>query len=304
MPWLPYHHDWKPAFQGGFGWRLHWFGRYGGHPAWSIPEARLAPDMIEFFFAEKNPCSARVNGRKFVMEAGDMLVVTSADEFSFAHDPARPNVHLSASLALSQPGAANVLLRHTYPRRSTMPDPARYIAEFEHVLNAMSGTTAFRDLAIAGALSQWLAYLLDVLRPHMGAGALDRGVKDRLLTSQAWANARLGGIITLAEWAASVKMNPVYFGRIFKRETGLKPMEWLGQRRLEMAAQCLSGTSKSIAAIAGDCGYSCPFYFSRQFRHHYGLAPSLYRRSSFGRNSGDPAKQVPARDPGRSSPAK
>lgn len=284
MRWLPYHHDWKLAFQGEFEWRLHWFGRYGGFADWSIDESRLAPDMISFFFVEKNSCWARVNGRRLAVRAGEMLVISGADEFSMGHDPARPHLSLSASLALAQRGVANVLLQRAYPRRHRVPDPRGYVAEFERVLAAMSGTSPFRDLAIAGALGQWLSYLLDALGPPLRGGATERGVVDRVLASQAWANARLGQVITLDDWAASVRLNPVYFGRIFKRETGLRPMAWLNQRRLEMAAQYLSGTAKTVGEIASECGYACPFYFSRQFRRHHGISPLRYRRTSFERD--------------------
>jgi len=284
MRQLPYHHDWKLAFQAEFGWRLHWFGRYGGSPDWSVPESRLAPDMVSFFFVEKNSCWVRINGREYTLEAGDLFVVSGADEFSYGHNPAQPHVSLSASLALTQRGLANMLLQRSYPRRFTMPNPARYVAEFERVLTAMSDTTAFRDLVIAGALTQWLAYLLQTLQPPLHATVSERGsVIDRLLTAQAWANARLSHVITLADWAAAVKLSPVYFGAIFKRETGFKPMEWLNQRRMEMAAQYLSGTSKTVTEIADECGFACPFYFSRQFRHHHGLSPRRYRQTSFER---------------------
>ena len=280
---LPYHHDWKFAFQGEWGWRLHWFGRYGGYAGWSVPKSRLAPDMISFFFVEKNSCWARVNGQKFILHAGDLLVISGADEFMFGHDAAHPHVSLSASLALSQRDAANVLLQRAFARRYTMPDPRRYMAEFDHVLAVMADTSPFRDLAIAGALAQWLAYLLNTLHPPLHAETGERHVVDRLLSAQAWANAHLGEVITLAEWAASVGLNPVYFGRIFKRESGLKPMVWLNQRRLEMAAQYLSSTNKPVVEIAAECGYASPFYFSRQFRRHHGLSPLRYRQTSFER---------------------
>lgn len=293
MRWQPYHHDWNLAFCSELGWRLHWFGRYGGYPEWSVDKSRLAPDMISFFFVEKNTCRARVNGRSFFLKTGDMLVISGADEFSLDHDAANPHVSLSTSLALTQRGTTNMLLQRSFPRRITLPDSQRYIAEFENVLAAMSDDTAFRDLAIAGALAQWLAYLLNTLQPPLRTATLERrGVLDRLLAAQAWANVRLAGVITLAEWASSANLNPVYFGRIFKRETGLKPMEWLGQRRLEMAAQYLSSTSKTVTEIAGECGYACPFYFSRQFRRHHGLSPLLYRRTSFERIAEKSAPQL------------
>lgn len=296
MSWEPYHQDWKPIFQGEFGWRLHWFGRFGGYADWAVPPSRLAPDMVTFFFVEKNSCWVHVNGCKYSLNPGDLLVISGADEFALGHDPQRPNVHLSASLALSQPGEANLLLRYVFPRRVTLPDPVRYVKECERVLSVMADPTPFRDLAIAGALAQWLASILTIFQPSLRVTTPERtGVVDRVLAAQAWANEHLADGITLTEWASAVFLNPVYFGRIFKRETGLKPMEWLGQRRLEMAAQYLSSTSKTVAEIAAECGYACPFYFSRQFRRHHGLSPRSYRRSSFERSRTPDRQRSPSK---------
>jgi AraC-like DNA-binding protein len=281
MAWRPYHHDWKLAYSGEQHWRIHWFGRYGGYPEWQGGVSRLAPDMISFLFIERNACRALVNGRKVNLKAGDLLVVSGADEFTLGHDPVRPHVGLSVALALPQGDAANILLHRGFKRRYTLPDPSRYVQEFEAVLRALASVAEFRDLQIAGALAHWLAYLLEALQPAARHDlAVDRSSVDRVLAAQAWAAGRLRSVITLTEWAASVKLGPVYFGRIFRRETGLRPMEWLNERRLETAAQYLSSTDKAVAGIAADCGYACPFYFSRQFRKHYGLAPLQYRNSS------------------------
>ena len=74
---------------------------------------------------------------------------------------------------------------------------------------------------------------------------------------------------------------PVYFGRVFKRETGLQPLEWLNQRRLQMASQYLSSTRKTISEIAAMRGFSDQFYFSRVFRRHFGQSPLRYRKARF-----------------------
>jgi AraC-like DNA-binding protein len=87
--------------------------------------------------------------------------------------------------------------------------------------------------------------------------------------------------VTLADWSRAVGLNQVYFGRIFKRETGLKPMEWLNQRRLQMACQYLSATRKSVSEIADLCGFASQFYFSRVFRRHFGQSPLEYRKARF-----------------------
>jgi len=292
MRWLPYHHDWKLLYRGEQ-WRVHWFGRYRSNPEWKISQARLAPDMVSFFFVEKSVCWGRVNGRKFTLKAGDMMVKSGADESSMTHDPAQPHTSLSASLALSRSGVVNALLQHNFKRIYTLADPDQYIQAFESVLTAMASTSPFRDLQIEGALANWLSYLLITLNPPLRrGGASDRSVVDNVLAAQAWAGNRIGSVITLSEWAASVKFSPVYFGHVFKQETGLRPMAWLNERRLETAAQYLAGTNKAVAEIAAACGYACQFYFSRQFRKHHGLSPRHYRKTSFERKHESPVKSA------------
>ncbi len=287
MRWLPYHHDWKLAYSGERKWRVHWFGRYVGFPEWKSGPFRRSPDMISFGFIERNTSWARVNGVKLPLKAGNLLVLSGADEFTIGHNPSRPHVSLSASLALSQGEEINTLLQRNFKRLYTLPNPGEYVQVFESVLTAMASTSPFRDLQIDGALAHWLAYLLNTLNPplHRG-GASNRSVVDNVLTAQSWAENRISSVITLHEWAASVKLGPVYFGRVFKRETGMRPMEWLNERRLETAAQYLTSTNKAVAEIATACGYACPFYFSRQFRKHHGLSPLRYRKSSFARKAG------------------
>lgn len=282
MAWLPYHHDWRLAFQTSLGLRVHWFDRYAGAPDWKIEKSRLAADMISFFFVERNGCWAVVNGQRWRLERGDLLMTLGGDEFYFGHNPAKPHVALCASLALEKGGMANALLCRKFQRCYRISKPERYVTEFEKVLAAFASTTPARDLLVSGALLQWLAFLMNELRPAMDRSfAEERGVVDKILLAETWANARLNKVITLAEWARAVGLNAVYFGRIFKRETGLRPMEWLNQRRLQLACQQLASTTKTVTEIAESCGFASPFYFSRVFRKLFDQSPMQYRQSQY-----------------------
>jgi len=281
MHWQPYHKDWKPLFQGELGLRVHWFGRYGGYAKWSVRPARLAADMVSFFFVEKSSCWAIVNNRRMVLRRGDLLVIRGGEQFSYGHDPARPHVSLSASLALRQGNVANLLLHRRFKRRYTWPNPAEFVREFEKVLRIKADKSRFQDMEMAGAVLEWLAGLLNRLRPPLlPAADAARDVVDRILVAEAWVVPRLSQVIMLADWARVAGFTPVYFGRAFKRETGLKPMEWLIQRRLQQARQQLVGTQQSVAEIAEACSFASPFYFSRVFKKHFGQSPSAFRTST------------------------
>jgi AraC-like DNA-binding protein len=280
MTGLPYHYDWKLAYQMDLGLRVHWFARFAGSREWSIPPSRLAADMVCFFFVERDACWTVVNGRKLLLNSGDLLVISGADEFSFGQDPGTLRTCLSACLAIREGGIANTLLQRKFQRHYSWPNPAEYIAEFERVLTALASTSVHRDLQIAGALLQWIAYVLSRAGAQVDPSVVEgRTVVDRILAAEAWANRHVSQSITLAQWAGAVGLNPVYFGRIFKRETGIRPIDWLNQRRLQMASQYLSSTRNTVAEIARACGFENQFYFSRVFRRYFGQSPLEYRKS-------------------------
>lgn len=62
--------------------------------------------------------------------------------------------------------------------------------------------------------------------------------------------------------------------------TGLSPRQLLTKSRIEAAAHALTGTKKSIAEIAIDCGFYDQAAFSRHFRNFTGLSPRAYREAS------------------------
>jgi AraC-like DNA-binding protein len=277
---LPYHHDWKFAYETDLGLRVHWFGRYAGFPEWKAERSRLASDMIAFLFVETERCWPIVNGVPLELRRGDLLVTKGGDEFENSHDSNHPHVSLSAALALKHGGVTNRLLHYAFKRRYSLKNPQAFVEEFEKVFAALGQEGPFRDLAIGGAIMQWLAFLLQTLRPPLiGTGGDLRNVVDRILAAEAWAMSRLDKVITIDEWSRAVGLNSDYFARIFKRETGKRPMQWLNERRLQMAAQLLGNTRKSVAEVAETCGFANAFYLSRVFKRHFGLAPRHYRRA-------------------------
>ncbi|MBD5631975.1 MAG: helix-turn-helix transcriptional regulator [Clostridia bacterium] len=78
-------------------------------------------------------------------------------------------------------------------------------------------------------------------------------------------------------------LNYDYVRKLFKKETGATPHEFLLQQRMELAANLLhSGITNrysgyTVSQIAEACGFSEPLYFSRVFKKYYGMAPSEYQ---------------------------
>ena len=69
-----------------------------------------------------------------------------------------------------------------------------------------------------------------------------------------------------------------YLKKVFKKETGMTPLQYLTDKRLENAASnlAMSGGKGNISEIAYQCGFSEPLYFSRLFKRKYGVSPRSY----------------------------
>ena len=71
--------------------------------------------------------------------------------------------------------------------------------------------------------------------------------------------------------------NPLYLGRLFKKETGSSITDFINAQRLNYAAQLLRETGYSILSVAGRTGFNNVTYFNRLFKHSYGISPKNYR---------------------------
>ncbi len=68
-----------------------------------------------------------------------------------------------------------------------------------------------------------------------------------------------------------------YFRMIFKRHTGLSPIEYMNRVRMLQALQLLQTTQNSITDIAEQVGIHDPNYFTRIFKKLLGYPPSYFK---------------------------
>ena len=83
--------------------------------------------------------------------------------------------------------------------------------------------------------------------------------------------------ITIENVASVCGINRSYLGKIFKKNTGQSPQEFLMNYRMVKAAELLKLTSLSIADIGSAIGYENQLHFSRAFKNIYGVSPREWR---------------------------
>jgi len=69
------------------------------------------------------------------------------------------------------------------------------------------------------------------------------------------------------------------FTRVFHREVGQTPGQYILERRIAVAAQRLVLGDDPIETIAEQCGFADRFYFTRVFTRRMGTPPAAYRKA-------------------------
>ena len=96
--------------------------------------------------------------------------------------------------------------------------------------------------------------------------------------AQAFPRAHFSEDISLPELAATVNMSQYHFSRLFKKECGCSPYEYLILTRINRAKHLLKTTRLPVKVIAQNVGYHSVTTFTNAFTSRVGISPSLFRK--------------------------
>lgn len=92
-------------------------------------------------------------------------------------------------------------------------------------------------------------------------------------------NENLENDLSLAEIAAVAELSPYHFIRVFRRNTGFTPQQYLMQKRIERAKQLLVESNLPIVEVGLQAGFKNQSHFTILFRRFTRLTPKTWRQS-------------------------
>jgi transcriptional regulator GlxA family with amidase domain len=92
-----------------------------------------------------------------------------------------------------------------------------------------------------------------------------------------WISNNVGDDLRVDTLAERVGMSERNFTRMFAREVGVSPGQYVEKARLERAKRELETTAAGIDEVADQCGYGGREGLRRAFMRHVGVSPSQYR---------------------------
>ena len=85
-------------------------------------------------------------------------------------------------------------------------------------------------------------------------------------------------ITSLSDLCEAFHYSKNYVERLFRREFGVPPIQYVNEVKIRKAMYLLETTSKPITVIAEECGYVDYPYFYKRFVQKAGVSPSEWRR--------------------------
>lgn len=258
-------------------------GRY----RYRTPHTPLPPHrhrgMIEICYLHRGYQTYELEGRRYQLRGGDVLVTMPDEWHSTGPDPENRGVLYWLILQPGRIGTSFLGL----PRK----DSATLREALEHLpsrhFRAPRGCHAVLDALIAGAEKAraldviarrctLVGLLLDLVRASHGRAI--RGSEEWLVPVMRLMREELNCNRGVPEFAAVAGLSVSHFTARFRDATGTAPAEYFLSLRIDEAKHRLRQSSDSVTRIAMDLGFASSQSFATAFRRLAGCTPTAYRR--------------------------
>lgn len=82
--------------------------------------------------------------------------------------------------------------------------------------------------------------------------------------------------LKISDIADAIGLNRKYLAKIFQKSEGCTMSDFLLDLRMRKASEAISNGENKIKNIATSVGFDDPLFFSRQFKKHFGVSPTVF----------------------------
>lgn len=122
-------------------------------------------------------------------------------------------------------------------------------------------------------------FLSTFIYPNSNSNERKQDEKDSISNTITYMRSKLAEKLTLEDLALMNNLSASHFSLLFKKSTGMSPLDYFIHLKLQHACLALITTEVKIKNIASDLGYDDPYYFSRLFKKYMKISPLQYRFS-------------------------
>lgn len=214
------------------------------------------------------------NGVTIPYHAGEIVVIPPKEIHANSSDDGFTNVHLN----IAEP---------SFPYKSAFKVSDENRSLYRACLEARAYYTSDksrRELVLASLGDLITSYLI-VFRSNMEFSEPVEQIRNSILQNYTKPD------YAMDEFIRTLPFHYDYLRKLFKKEIGMYPLEYMTSLRMKSAEKLLSSVWTSgyaIAEIAHMCGFENALYFSRVFKKYYNCSPSQFIKQQKSLDAGTP----------------
>lgn len=157
----------------------------------------------------------------------------------------------------------------------TLPNPYPAFEKLNTIYEIFKNRSPIKEPLISKYITDLLTIFL--LSPQKNGDAMHQA--DLLAETITYINEHFAEDISVEMLARRTGLSPYHFIRVFCRQTGFTPHQYLVNARIAAAKYLLKNSSLSTKSICFKTGFSCESVFCSAFKKHQGMTPTAYRNS-------------------------
>ena len=249
--------------------------------AFDYPHPHEHLDYWEFTVMTDGEVENRINGKSVLCPKNTLFYATTEDIHSLhkrgTQKPRYINISVRASrlyplLESIAPGLKDRFIKGDHFHKVS----DQFVLDIEsivHCANALSSTRLeTNDIAEAAALLAIQRIYLDMIQMPENKSSFSRAVNELSLEPSFL-------LYSVADLCERLNYSRVQLNRLFKKDFGCTPHEYLVKTKLRYASSLLINSSISISEIASKVGFSNLSQFNANFKREFGTTPGSYRKN-------------------------
>lgn len=243
----------------------------------SIKNREDVYDCNRFLFVKEGAGTLVVQDKEIPLEKGMFCVLLAGMSHRIAIDPER-EMKLQWCHFRSSYEDRDLYRTLNIPFHIRITDEQGTSVLFERLFDLLAQEKLTSRLRMKAIMLELVSMYLDSLSIETNKGTPSEDLQkiDMVLH---YIDEHLADNITVENLAKQVYLHPNYFIVFFKGILGYSPIQYVNQRRMEIAKGLLLQPECNVSAVACRVGMQI-YYFSRMFKAHTGLTPSRYRKQA------------------------
>lgn len=222
---------------------------------------------------------ARVNQKTYHISMGDFFIIPANSPFSYHADELKPwSIFWFFFKGKAIEEIADLFIKLNDTHKGFLPYNEERVKLFNRIYQNLERGYGLENLSV---LNMCLLNLISSLVLILPNKQVKEDKKQSLVNSSIQLmKEHCEKHLTLSQLAENANMSVSHFSMVFKNQTGVAPLVYFNNLKMQKACEYLKFTDILVKEISYKLSIADAQYFSRVFTKTIGMSPNVYRRNA------------------------